>query len=220
MFSALDENNLYTTHEREWSQGLASRFSKPKRARPAHQRWPPDDSSPSTHVVLCQRPSSVEGRFLITSCERDLGERNARPVGRVRRGQRVMVGWDEHSRRPERPGPEGQARSWPPRPQPTRESCQHERWDARPHRRAARPRVDVGILPMRQLVAFAPWEIQRTDLDSERVRGILAHLKRTGRSCWGMRRRHCANFFNENRRVIMPGIVRTSSDSTRRRTAE
>ena len=147
MFSALDENNLYTTHEREWSQGLASRFSKPKRARPAHHRWPPDDSSPSTHVVLCQRPSSVEGRFLITSCERDLGERNARPVGRVRRGQRVMVGWDEHSRRPERPGPEGQARSWPPRPQPTRESCQHERWDARPHRRAARPRDgDVGRL--------------------------------------------------------------------------
>ena len=45
--------------------------------------------------------------------------------------------------------------------------------------------VDVGILPMRQLVAFAPWEIQRTDLDSERVRGILAHLKRTGRLVLG-----------------------------------
>jgi len=41
--------------------------------------------------------------------------------------------------------------------------------------------VDAGIVPMRQVVPFAPWEIQRAELDSERVRAILARLKRTGR---------------------------------------
>ena len=45
--------------------------------------------------------------------------------------------------------------------------------------------VDGGILPMKQLVPFAPWEIQRTDLDSERVRVVLARLKQTGRLVLG-----------------------------------
>ena len=30
-------------------------------------------------------------------------------------------------------------------------------------------------------VPFAPWEIRRADLETERVRAILAHLKQTGR---------------------------------------
>jgi len=41
--------------------------------------------------------------------------------------------------------------------------------------------VDAGVLPMRQVVPYAPWEIQCADLDSPRVRAILEHLKRTGR---------------------------------------
>lgn len=41
--------------------------------------------------------------------------------------------------------------------------------------------VNADILPMRQVAPFAPWEIQRADLDSERVRAILERLKRTGR---------------------------------------
>ncbi len=41
--------------------------------------------------------------------------------------------------------------------------------------------VDAGVVPMRQLVPFAPWEIRRADLETERVRAILAHLKQTGR---------------------------------------
>jgi len=41
--------------------------------------------------------------------------------------------------------------------------------------------VDAGILPMRQVVPFAPWEIRRTDLDSEPVRAVLTRLKQTGR---------------------------------------
>jgi DNA invertase Pin-like site-specific DNA recombinase len=45
--------------------------------------------------------------------------------------------------------------------------------------------VDAGILPMRQVVPFAPWEIQRADLDCERVRAIVGHLKRTGRLVLG-----------------------------------
>jgi hypothetical protein len=34
---------------------------------------------------------------------------------------------------------------------------------------------------MRQVVPFAPWEIRRADLDSERVRAVVEHMKRTGR---------------------------------------
>ena len=41
--------------------------------------------------------------------------------------------------------------------------------------------VDAGVLPMRQVVPFAPWEICRAYLETEPIRGILDHLKRTGR---------------------------------------
>ena len=45
--------------------------------------------------------------------------------------------------------------------------------------------VDAGLLPMHQVVPFAPWEIRRADLDSERVRRIIEHLKHTGRVVLG-----------------------------------
>jgi DNA invertase Pin-like site-specific DNA recombinase len=45
--------------------------------------------------------------------------------------------------------------------------------------------VRAGALPMRQAVAFAPWEIRRSDLDTARVRAILEHLKRYGRLVLG-----------------------------------
>ena len=84
------------------------------------------------------------------SCEQDsesTRRTNARQVGRGRGGRRVVVGWDERSRRPARAGPEGQARSGPPTPQPARESRQHERWDARPQPSRVGPRDgDVGRL--------------------------------------------------------------------------
>jgi excisionase family DNA binding protein len=38
-----------------------------------------------------------------------------------------------------------------------------------------------GKLPMRQVTPRAPWEIRRSDLDSEPVRSILDHLRRTGK---------------------------------------
>ena len=41
--------------------------------------------------------------------------------------------------------------------------------------------VDAGILPMHRAVPYAPWEIQRAELDSDRVREIIDTLKRTGR---------------------------------------
>jgi DNA invertase Pin-like site-specific DNA recombinase len=41
--------------------------------------------------------------------------------------------------------------------------------------------VDGGVLPMHQVVPFAPWEIRRADVDSERVRAVLVRLKHTGR---------------------------------------
>jgi DNA invertase Pin-like site-specific DNA recombinase len=45
--------------------------------------------------------------------------------------------------------------------------------------------VDAGLLPMRQVVPFAPWEIQRADLESERISIVLARLKQTGRLLLG-----------------------------------
>ena len=41
--------------------------------------------------------------------------------------------------------------------------------------------VDAGILPMKRCVPYAPWEIQRSDLESPRVRRILETLRQTGR---------------------------------------
>ncbi len=41
--------------------------------------------------------------------------------------------------------------------------------------------VKTGLLPMKQVVPFAPWEIQRSDLDSPAVQRQVAHLKKTGR---------------------------------------
>jgi hypothetical protein len=61
---------------------------------------------------------------------------------------------------------------------------------------------------MHQVVVFAPWEIRRTDLDSERVRTVLA----PGASYWGIRQTRSPNSSNEITGVIMPGIVRGSLD--------
>jgi hypothetical protein len=40
---------------------------------------------------------------------------------------------------------------------------------------------EAGLLPVRQVVSYARWEIRREDLDSEPVRGVIARLKATGR---------------------------------------
>ena len=45
--------------------------------------------------------------------------------------------------------------------------------------------VDAGVMPMRQVVPFALWEIRRADLETDQVRAILAHLKGTGRLLLG-----------------------------------
>jgi DNA invertase Pin-like site-specific DNA recombinase len=39
----------------------------------------------------------------------------------------------------------------------------------------------AGLFPVTQVVPYAPWEIRRADLDSERVRSVVARLKATGR---------------------------------------
>ncbi len=39
--------------------------------------------------------------------------------------------------------------------------------------------VEAGLLPMKQVVPWAPWEIRRCDLESEAVRAVVAHLHET-----------------------------------------
>ena len=41
--------------------------------------------------------------------------------------------------------------------------------------------VEAKLLPMTQAAPWAPWEIQRADLDAEPVRGIIEHLHKTGK---------------------------------------
>ena len=41
--------------------------------------------------------------------------------------------------------------------------------------------VEAGLLSREQVAPRAPWEIRRSDLDTERVRSILEHLRRTGK---------------------------------------
>jgi hypothetical protein len=41
--------------------------------------------------------------------------------------------------------------------------------------------VEANLLPMNQAAPWAPWEIQRADLDVEPVRRIIEHLKKTGK---------------------------------------
>ena len=41
--------------------------------------------------------------------------------------------------------------------------------------------VASGILKKNQVVRWAPWEIARTDLDSEPVLRVLEHLRKTGK---------------------------------------
>ena len=41
--------------------------------------------------------------------------------------------------------------------------------------------VEAKLLPMTQAAPWAPWEIERADLDSEPVHGIIENLKKTGK---------------------------------------
>lgn len=41
--------------------------------------------------------------------------------------------------------------------------------------------IQANLLPMQQVVPYAPLEIKRVDLDAETVAGIIKHLKSTGR---------------------------------------
>jgi DNA invertase Pin-like site-specific DNA recombinase len=45
--------------------------------------------------------------------------------------------------------------------------------------------VEAGLLPKRQIVPWAPWEIRRCDLESEAVRATVAHLHATGKLVLG-----------------------------------
>jgi len=45
--------------------------------------------------------------------------------------------------------------------------------------------VKSGLLPMKQVVPWAPWEIRRSDLMSDRVSSVLDRLKRTGKLVLG-----------------------------------
>ena len=62
--------------------------------------------------------------------------------------------------------------------------------------------VASGLLKMKQVVAYAPWEIQRSDLDSEPVRRVVERLRRTGKLVLeGVHSTNAPTLFPENKEV-------------------
>ncbi len=41
--------------------------------------------------------------------------------------------------------------------------------------------VDAKLLPMNQIVPWAPWEILRSDLEQETVKSVISAMKKTGK---------------------------------------
>jgi hypothetical protein len=72
--------------------------------------------------------------------------------------------------------------------------------------------VEAGLLKCEQVTPRAPWEIRRTDLDAEPIRGIIDRLHRTGKL---ILQGGCAEdqlaLFIENEEMIMPGIMSEGS---------
>ena len=68
--------------------------------------------------------------------------------------------------------------------------------------------VGAGILKMAQVVPWAPWEIQRSDLDSPEVRAILDRLRQTGKLVLpGVGADAQSDFFNPNSTHAEAGIM-------------
>ena len=58
--------------------------------------------------------------------------------------------------------------------------------------------VNGGVVAMQQVAPFAPWEIRRCDLETERVRAIVEQLKRTGRLSLGDQLEDQRELFQQN----------------------
>ena len=58
--------------------------------------------------------------------------------------------------------------------------------------------VEAGLLRCQQLAPHAPWEIRRQDLESEPVRTIIEHLRRTGKLVLGVSAGAQESLFRQN----------------------
>ena len=64
---------------------------------------------------------------------------------------------------------------------PDRISLNEAAWLCGVSHRSIERLVEAGLLSREQVAPRAPWEIRRSDLDTEPVRSILEHLRRTGK---------------------------------------
>jgi hypothetical protein len=71
--------------------------------------------------------------------------------------------------------------------------------------------VEAGLLKREQVIPRAPWEIRRSDLDAEPIRGIVERLHRTGKLILqgGCAKDQLVSL--KIKEMIMPGIL--SEDS-------
>ena len=146
-----------------WKGGVHTSFEIDKPSSPGQNKTAPAD----LEIIRTMAPHYGDD-VLVTVLNR-LGRRTAKgnPWNRTRlKGTRSRYGIAGHSRTPENPGVLS-----------LNAAARHCGVSDTTITRL----VKAALLPMRQLVACAPWEIQVADLDRDPVRCIIDHLKRTGR---------------------------------------
>lgn len=160
--------DLHEEHERlsfvvHWSGGTHTRFAMDKpRSGSGHRT-----SMESLEVI--QKMAVRYGDDQIASVLNRLGQRTGK--GRRWNEQRVATARRNHSIA-------GQRRA---NPDPDVVSMGAAAKHCGVSDKTIRCLVEAGILAKSQVAPYAPWEIRRNDLDTEPVRGILEHLRKTGK---------------------------------------
>lgn len=159
----LDEATQVLSFVIHWKGGSHTRFQMPRPRGGTGQKTADDD------LEIIRKMAGRYGDPDIANVLNRLGRRTGK--GKRWNQDRVASARQQHSIR-------GQSRTLvDPAVLNMNESARHCSVSDTTIRRL----VEAGVLPMRQVVPWAPWEIQRSDLDSEPVRSILEHLRATGK---------------------------------------
>ena len=146
-----------------WKGGAHTRFDMPKPNPKTLQRTATDD------LDIIRRMALRYGDDQITGVLNRLGRRTGK--GLRWSEQRVRNARVNH-------GIAGQART---KPDPDRFTLNGAARHASVSDTTIRRLVEAGLLPFEQVAPGAPWEIRRADLEADPVRGIVDHLRRTGK---------------------------------------
>ena len=146
-----------------WKGGVHTRFEMPKPTSASESRTARGD------IDIIRRMAERYGDDQIASVLNRLGRRTGK-------GNR----WNEHrvSSARKSHGIAGQARA---KVDPEILSLAAAAEHAGVSDTTIRRLVEAGLLRCEQVAPHAPWEIRRKDLEAEPVRGVVEHLRRTGK---------------------------------------